>query len=297
MTSNIYLVLSVVLAFLSITGILLYIRKLFSVTKINRVRPNMDPLPPMLRRIWPMIAFCEFHFSPYIKERSLEKRKQLLDSSGLEFFLLPRETFALQYLGAGFGLVLGLYLGAVALGLSMNLFYVTCLLTALGWNYPLMWLKDQQKKRNAEVSRYFPSFVDIVTLCCECGLTINTAIVNFCERGPDCVLRIEVERVVRDMKTGASRSEALEKFAKRTGNPDITRFVAIVLQCDKLGVPLGPTLKKFSEQKRAERFQRAEKLAMEAPMKMLGPLVIFIFPITFIIIAFPIVLSVIETLN
>ncbi|WP_082797876.1 type II secretion system F family protein [Collimonas arenae] len=149
-----------------------------------------------------------------------------------------------------------------------------------------------KKRRNSEISRYFPAFVDIVTLCCECGLTLNTAILNFCERGPVCVLRYEIERVVRDMKTGAGRADALERFARRTGNMDITRFVGIVLQCDKLGVPLGPTLRKFAEQKRTERFQRAEKLAMEAPMKMIAPLIMFIFPITFIIIAFPIVTTI-----
>ncbi len=68
-------------------------------------------------------------------------------------------------------------------------------------------------------------------------------------------------------------------------------FVSILVQCEKLGVPLGDAMRRFAEQKRTERFQRAEKLAMEAPMKMIGPLVIFIFPITFIIIAFPIVIS------
>ena len=78
------------------------------------------------------------------------------------------------------------------------------------------------------------------------------------------------------------------------GSPDLTMFVSIVAQCEKLGVPLGDAMRRFSEQKRVERFQRAEKLAMEAPMKIIGPLIIFIFPITFIIIGFPIAISMME---
>jgi tight adherence protein C len=77
-------------------------------------------------------------------------------------------------------------------------------------------------------------------------------------------------------------------------NPDFSMFVSLVAQSEKLGTPLGEALRRFSEQKRTERFQRAEKLAMEAPMKIIGPLVVFIFPITFIIIAFPIVISMLE---
>jgi tight adherence protein C len=297
MNSSTYLYSSILLGFIALTFGLNIFFKLVSNTKVSRHRPNMDPLPPMLNKLWNMFMFFDFHFGKYISPRSLARRKQMLDTAGLEFFLTPRETYALQFFALASFLFFGLIFGLTVFGIDIWMFTVIAVLSPVAWFYPVLWVRDQKKRRNLEISRYFPSFVDIVTLCCECGLTLNTAIINFCERGPACILRVEVERVVRDMKTGAGRAEALEKFARRTGNTDIKRFVSIVLQCDKLGVPLGPTLRKFSEQKRTERFQRAEKLAMEAPMKMIGPLVMFIFPITFIIIAFPIALTIMRNFN
>jgi tight adherence protein C len=272
--------------------LLFYLFRLLVNAKINKFRPNMDPLPPLLKRVWSGVMFFDFYFGPYLSEATLARRKQMLNAAGLEYFMAANETFALQFFSLAIALACAIMVSLAAFGIDVKALFIVLLLGLIGWFYPLMWIRDQKKRRNIEISRYFPSFVDIVTLCCECGLTLNTAIVNFCERGPNCVLRHEIERVVRDMKTGAGRADALEKFARRTGNIDIKRFVGIVLQCDKLGVPLGPTLRKFSEQKRTERFQRAEKLAMEAPMKMIAPLIMFIFPITFIIIAFPIVLTI-----
>lgn len=292
MNSSIYLYSAIILAFGSLSVFLFYIFKLLANAKVSKFRPNMDPLPPLLKKVWNGVMFFDFYFGAYLSEATLLKRKQMLNSAGLEYFMTPNETFAVQFFSLAVSLFFGILVSFGAFGISYKVLYIVAVLGSIGWFYPLMWIKDQKKRRNLEISRYFPSFVDIVTLCCECGLTLNTAIINFCERGPACILRQEIERVVRDMKTGAGRAEALEKFARRTGNLDIKRFVGIVLQCDKLGVPLGPTLRKFSEQKRTERFQRAEKLAMEAPMKMIAPLIMFIFPITFIIIAFPIVLTI-----
>lgn len=297
MNSSTYLYTSILLAFTALTAGLYFIFNLINSTKISRHRPNMDPLPPMLYKLWGAYMFFDYHFGKYISESSLVKRRQMLVTAGLEFFMTPRETYALQFFSLACCMFVCIVLGLSLLGPDIWLLYILIVIAPVAWFYPVIWVRDQKKRRNTEITRYFPSFVDIVTLCCECGLTLNTAIVNFCERGPACILRTEVERVVRDMKTGAGRAEALEKFARRTGNPDIKRFVSIVLQCDKLGVPLGPTLKKFSEQKRTERFQRAEKLAMEAPMKMIAPLIMFIFPITFIIIAFPIVLTIMRNFN
>jgi len=292
MSSSIYLFGAVVLAFGSLSVFLFYLFRLVANAKFVRFRPNMDPLPSGLKRIWNGVLFFDFYLGATVSEVRLLTRRRMLNSAGLEYFMTPAETYGLQFFSLALAIGLALLVGLAAFGLDFMVLYLVIGLGLAGWFYPLMWIRDHKKKRNIEISRYFPSFVDIVTLCCECGLTLNTAIVNFCERGPACILRNEIERVVRDMKTGVGRAEALEKFARRSGNTDIKRFVAIVLQCDKLGVPLGPTLRRFSIQKRTERFQRAEKLAMEAPMKMIAPLIMFIFPITFVIIAFPIVTTI-----
>jgi tight adherence protein C len=296
MGSALFLIVSLVsltLLLVSFLGII-YIMSSKAPTTI---RLNMDEVPPVLSRFWWMVSFFQYYVVSYLPSALLARRQKLLYSAGLEFFLTTEETYALQCLSATMFFLLTAFLGVTS-GIA---FYLTCMLSVgtalLGWFYPLLWLMEQKKKRVLKILKSMPAFLDILTLCCECGLTMNSGLTNYCEKGPKGPLRSEMERALRDMKSGATRVEALSKLAVRMSNPDMTMFVSIVAQCEKLGVPLGDALRRFSEQKRTERFQRAEKLAMEAPMKIIGPLVIFIFPITFIIIAFPIAISLMENLR
>ena len=104
-------------------------------------------------------------------------------------------------------------------------------------------------------------------------------------------MRNEFRVILRDINSGYSRAEALNRFDDRVEISDISTFVRAVVQADKLGSSLKDTLYAQAQQRLNERFQRAEKLAMEAPVKLIVPLVIFIFPLTFIILLFPIVMK------
>ena len=261
------------------------------------IRLNMDEVPSSLLSFWWMVSFFQYYVVRYLPTSLLTKRQKLLNSAGLQFFLTTQETYALQCLSA---MIFFLLLAFLCASAGMSFFLTMSLsgcLALIGWLYPLLWLTEQKKKRNLLLLKSMPAFLDILTLCCECGLNMNAGLTNYCEKGPRGPLRSEMERALRDMKSGATRVEALTKLAVRMSNPDLTMFVSIVAQCEKLGVPLGDAMRRFSEQKRVERFQRAEKLAMEAPMKIIGPLVIFIFPITFIIIGFPIAISMMENMR
>lgn len=294
MPSQLFLVISLVsmavvlLSFLLTTYIL-------STRVPPTIRVNMDEIPPALSRFWWLVSFFQYYVVQYIPNTTIKRRQKLLNSAGLEFFLTPQETYGLQCVGGTAFSVFAIFV-CISSSFSISTSLMLCLgMAMLGWTYPLMWLTDQKKKRLQVILKSMPSFLDILTLCCECGLTLNSGLSNYCEKGPKGPLRSEMERALRDMKGGATRTEALTKLATRMSNPDLSMFVSIVVQCEKLGVPLGDAMRRFAEQKRTERFQRAEKLAMEAPMKMIGPLVIFIFPITFIIIAFPIVISAMDS--
>lgn len=285
--------LSMALVLLSLLITIYYLSRKVSVG----IRINMDELPPALVKIWWMVNFFQYYAAQYIPKKIILNRKKLLSSAGLDFFLNPLETFALQIIGTILGFSFSI-LTSVSSGLSLSTTVSICTVTsAIGCFYPIMWLNDQKKKRISSIMRSIPSFLDVLTLCCECGLSFNAGLINYCEKGPKGPLRFEMERVLRDVKGGSSRIESLHKLATRMANADLTMFVSIVVQSEKMGVPLGESLRRFSEQKRTERFQRAEKLGMEAPMKIIGPLVIFIFPITFILIAFPIIVSVMEGLD
>jgi tight adherence protein C len=293
MSSSVYLILSLAslgLLMVSFFGIAYVLASKVPPT----IRLNMDEVPVSLSKFWWLINFFQYYIVRYLPRQFFDKRRRLLSAAGLEFFLTPEETYALQFLGAAIFLLLTSFV-CVTAGLSFEMTALLCFITVLlGWLYPIMWLKDQRRKILFQILRSMPSFLDILTLCCECGLSLNSGLVNYCDKGPVGPLRKEIERALRDVRSGASRVEALSKVGIRMANPDFSMFVSLVAQSEKLGTPLGEALRRFSEQKRTERFQRAEKLAMEAPMKIIGPLVIFIFPITFIIIAFPIVISMLE---
>jgi tight adherence protein C len=111
------------------------------------------------------------------------------------------------------------------------------------------------------------------------------------EKGPAGPLRHEFFMVVRDLRSGLPRADALRRMESRLQMLEITSFVGAVIQAEKMGARLGTALRAQAEQRRVERFQRAEKLAMEAPVKLIGPLMMFIFPVTFIVIGFPIAMK------
>ena len=96
---------------------------------------------------------------------------------------------------------------------------------------------------------------------------------------------------MRDMRAGRPRSEALRELADRLDMPPVSSFVATLIQAEATGMSLGPILRAQAEQRRTERFARAEKLAMEAPVKLLFPLLFFIFPCVFAILMFPIAMK------
>ena len=125
----------------------------------------------------------------------------------------------------------------------------------------------------------------------EAGLNLSGALQQAMQKGPDGPLRNEFSIVMRDLRAGVTRAEALKRMAERLDVEDITRFVNAMVQAEKMGSSMAATLRIQSEQRRTERFQRAEKKAMEAPVKLIFPLIVFIFPVTFIVLGFPIVMK------
>jgi tight adherence protein C len=94
--------------------------------------------------------------------------------------------------------------------------------------------------------------------------------------------------LLREVRAGKPRTDAMRDMAARLNFPPINSLVSALVQGEVMGASIGAILRAQAEQRRTERFQRAEKLALEAPVKMLGPLIMCIFPCTFIVIGFPI---------
>jgi len=155
----------------------------------------------------------------------------------------------------------------------------------------MIWLNDRLNARQKELLRSLPFYLDIITLCVEAGLNIQGAINQAVLKGPKGAMRDEFRRLLRDIRAGKSRATSMRDMAERLDEASITHFVTAVIQAEKMGMNLGPVLRAQADQRRAERFHRAEKLAMEAPVKMLLPLIAFIFPCTFIVLFFPIAMQ------
>jgi tight adherence protein C len=160
-----------------------------------------------------------------------------------------------------------------------------------GYVFPSIWLRDRIQSRRRETLKTLPFYLDIITLCVEAGLNLTGALTQAVAKGPVGPLRQELGRVLRDVRAGKPRLDALRAFADRMNEPSITNFVSAMIQAENMGMNLGPIMRAQSEQRRAERFARAEKLAMEAPVKLLFPLIAFIFPCTFVVLAFPIAMK------
>jgi len=155
---------------------------------------------------------------------------------------------------------------------------------------PPVWLREISLARRDAVLRELPLYVDMLTLALEAGGSLSVALKVATERSPDSVLRRAFLRVQGDLRAGRSRAEALRSLGERLDVPAAKPLVAALIQADASGGSLASVLRSQSEQRLNERFARAEKRAMEAPVRMLGPLVLCIFPCTFLILAVPVAL-------
>jgi tight adherence protein C len=164
----------------------------------------------------------------------------------------------------------------------------------LGWLLPASWLREQRAARVKSVARALPFYLDVITLSVESGANLTGALQYAVSKGPPGPLREELERVLTDVRTGRTRAEALRAMAQRLDLGAVSNWVAALIGAEKQGSSLGPILRAQAEQRRQERFQQAEKLAMKAPVKMLFPLLIFIFPCTFVLLLFPVVVRLLQ---
>ncbi|NMB12053.1 MAG: type II secretion system F family protein [Firmicutes bacterium] len=172
------------------------------------------------------------------------------------------------------------------------------LFAAVGLGFGLLipdfWLKGRIQTRQGAMRKALPSFLDLLTVSVEAGLGFDAALarVTSREEGP---LAEEFQRVLQEIRMGKPRRDALKDLGNRTEVKELSGFVAALVQADQLGVSIGNVLRVQAQQMRRSRRQRAEEAAMKAPIKMLFPLVFFIFPSLFIVLLGPAVIQMVET--
>lgn len=156
----------------------------------------------------------------------------------------------------------------------------------LGFMIPAMLIRSMKDRRQQAIVKKLPDALDLMTICVDAGLTFNAAMQKVDEKWDDPLAR-EYGRVIYEMQLGKSRRQALKDMVDRMDVPDVTSFIAAVLQADQLGVGIGKVLRIQSEQMRLRRRQRAEEKAQQAPVKMLFPMIFLIFPSIFLVLLGP----------
>lgn len=252
----------------------------------DAVHAPLDGLSWRWRLAWPVLVRLAPLARPLIGAAQRERLRERLARAGLEGALTAERFVAGQGAAA---LVAGALAVSVFAALDASSFWAVLVAGALGASMPRVALDARAARRRHAILRQLPHDLDLVTLSVDAGLNLGSALAHAAANGPPGALRDEWQRVLRDVRAGQARHEALRAMSTRVGLPAVSNVVAALIAAERQGASLAPILRAQAEQRRTERFLRAERLAMEAPVKMLLPLVLFIFPGTFAILLFPIV--------
>jgi tight adherence protein C len=161
-----------------------------------------------------------------------------------------------------------------------------------GYFYPdRIWLAGVIKRRQEDILRSMPFVVDLLALSTEAGLDFMGAIGKVVEKAKRGPFVQEMDTLLREIKVGASRAEAMRNMAWRIDMTEVNSFVAVLISADEMGASIGKILRQQSEQIRHERFMRAEKAGAKASQKVLFPMIFFIIPAIFIMIFGPFALQ------
>jgi tight adherence protein C len=224
--------------------------------------------------------------SRFTPQATLESTKIRLETAGnpmsIEpaFFLAMRAVLAVVF-GGGLFLVFTISGRNWLSGLG-----ISALFMIIGYMFPSMWLSSRIGARQKSVFRAMPDALDLLTICVEAGLGFDSAMKKVHEKWED-ELALEFGRVLQEINLGKLRREALKDMAERLQVSELTSFVAAVIQSEQLGVSMAKVLRIQSDQMRVRRRQMAEEEAHRAPIKMIFPIALLIFPSILMILLGP----------
>lgn len=235
-------------------------------------------LMPLARRFSALVI-------KYTPTSTLEGYRRKLVLAGSPAGLDVRDFLGLKGLLAVAPSAAYLLLGS-ALQVGPSPIAIAVMLAVIGFYLPNIYLARRIKARQHGIQRAVPDTLDLLTICVEAGLGFDAAISRVVEKRDDELSR-EFGRVLSEMRIGRSRRDALRTLVDRTDVPDVNTFVGAILQSEQLGVSISKVLFTQAEQMRIKRRQRAEEAAQKAPLKMLFPMALLIFPSIFVVILGP----------
>lgn len=169
----------------------------------------------------------------------------------------------------------------------------------MGWVLPVFYVRARIKRRQKEIVKALPDALDLLVVCVEAGLGLNQAIVRVAEEIDHVSLLMseQLSLVNLEIRAGTPRDEALRNLGERTGVPDVQSLVAMLIQTDRFGTSIAQALRVHADTMRTKRRQRAEEAAAKTTIKLVFPLVLFIFPTMFVVILAPALIRIVRTLE
>ena len=241
-------------------------------------------LPAMERLVAPVLNQTLRHRSAAVARRGAASGMvRRLDLAGNPGDWTVERVMGAKGIGLLVGAVIGLVLGG---GLSLRGLLICAGAAAAGFFLPDLLLMNVGQKRQDELQRGLADALDMLTVCVEAGQGFDAALLQVA-RSTTGPVSGEFARVLSEIQIGKSRGAAFSSLAARTTVNEAKTFVSALVQADRLGLPIGNVLREQSNQMRLVRRQRAEEKAQKVPVKILFPMLLFIFPALFIVIIGP----------
>lgn len=245
-------------------------------------------LPLLIRMFLPFVPNTRFIARNKSLEAIVRQSDESLTMAGFSQQLSGEDFVAVRILMFFLGVILMFLLffgGHAIMGLAIwVMFYL----------YPGAWLRGAVRKRHMEIMRALPNVLDLLSLSVEAGKDFLNSLRDILARRQTDALGEELSRTLKEIQLGKKRVAALRDLINRVRQSDLTSVMNAIIQADELGVSIGSLLRIQSDLLRNKRFTRAEKLAGEAPVKMLFPMVLFIFPAVMVILLTPIIMQALE---
>ncbi|HEX8997845.1 MAG TPA: type II secretion system F family protein [Ktedonobacterales bacterium] len=225
-------------------------------------------------------------FARFTPAQSIESTQKRLMNAGLMGQMQVSDFIGLK----GMGLIGGLAFAGLLILLGHSATMVATLLLLLfgiiGYVAPDLWLRNKTSQRKLGIANALPDSIDLLTISVEAGLGFDQALARIVSKADNLLTR-EFARVLQQMRLGIPRREALRELVDRTGVEDLSQFVGAIIQAEQLGASIGRVLRIQSAEMRVRRRQRAQRLAQQAPIKMLFPMAFLILPSIFVVVLGP----------
>jgi tight adherence protein C len=263
---------------------------------------GVDEVPDSLEKIELSLSFQDRIMIPALRwlggilerftpQKQLDQTRKMIDQAGMSTD--PSTFFAMRVVLTVVFFVAGVFLFVITgiRPLGANPIISVALITFLGNYMPVNSLKSRISKRQKNVIRALPDALDLLVICVEAGLGFDQAMGRIYEKW-DNDLALAFGRVLKEIQLGKRRSDSLRDMADRLDVPDVNAFAAAIIQADQLGVSMAKILRVQSDQMRVKRRQRAQEKAQQAPIKMMIPMVLLIFPSIWIVLLGPAIIQV-----